>query len=1250
MVDFINKLIKFPKTNIIARTIQYIYKSETTQVLLCEDIKNRKKYSIKNIFSQINNAHKISSINTEIFLLQKMRQEEHIVQLIDYTTITQNNFIFYLLLMEYCQYPTLYDILKDNYNTGKKLNDSLIYSYIYQIALGLKSIHKNGYCHRDLSPENILFKEKDKLVICDLGSATNQFYNSLKNNNNNNNSFINNILFDISNKTTIFYRAPEEIAIFSDYPFNEKVDIHALGSILFIMLLSFLPSLNDKNPYFFFLTSKKIKNEVLNEIKAFCNPCFSEFFENTLKFDPNKRFNIDEVITFLIAKESQLTPSPYEDKYNNKSIFSEYFDMSVYEYEKEEINNQNYNISILVKKLIENDKKGMISILPNNFYIDKLIEKINSEPKKIIKFYKIFFNSNIFFLSTFSIKMSYIIHYFIYNYNKDKNFSNKFINEIEIITPKEFDIEFVLQAIINYYNIKINNNYFDKNEIIKNIQLNKFILLYYLFIKNKIIILKKYSSIITNDNTVNISDLNKFFSLNFIYDIFNLFLSVYQLLMSLPFNINLIIPIVDIIAQLLNQEIVSLSSILFNQIIVLLKKNNPVKFLNQFIDIIIKTYSFFQKLKMFRKQIGSKLEIINFINCTNQESKLKELINYISKIKFDQNFKINEFFNAESNIRKELNYIPIKIAGLKSDSHIINNKLPTEKNNSNENIKKINDNKNNNNNKNNFSDLNNEIKNSNINKNIINSKKINIIKNNINKNNIIYNNNNRSNKNSNKNSNQNSRNNSNNKNNSKNKNINISNKNSNSSNNNKNSNSSNNKNSNNSNNDDFMNFNKCFFDNEKENPEGENNRDNNKDMVSDISSNLNILSYLDANINNANNKISESQKISHIDEGNTTSNIQQILNPSTRVSSNFPGDSNAISNTVINNNENNITIKDEPKKKNNNNNLNNNIIVADNKKNNIKKEDTKDKAYIMEEILSFLKYEFSKPIFQFIIQQNSIKTLNLIGYGGTSEVFLGIYRGTDVAIKKIKVKEINDNYFKEFKNEIVALTMIRHPNLVIFMGTMIENNNLCIVTEYCKGGTLFDLLHKKKNIDIPWNIRLKILIDISKAMNFLHTNNPQIIHYDLKSLNILMTDDIRENCDNNNVTIKINDFGLSKIIDKEKIEREDLQGVVGSVQWMAPEVIQNNCKDNTKADVYSFGIIIWEVCTRIKPYKDMSISQIINFVCNEKKRPDCGLLPLDQMPKGLLELIENCWNTDPNLRPDFSSILFTLNNMQSLDE
>ena len=74
-----------------------------------------------------------------------------------------------------------------------------------------------------------------------------------------------------------------------------------------------------------------------------------------------------------------------------------------------------------------------------------------------------------------------------------------------------------------------------------------------------------------------------------------------------------------------------------------------------------------------------------------------------------------------------------------------------------------------------------------------------------------------------------------------------------------------------------------------------------------------------------------------------------------------------------------------------------------------------------------------------------------------------------------------------------------------------------------------------------------------------------------------------------------------------------------------------------------------EICTRVQPYKDMSCYQIINYVCNENGRPDINLLPLNQMPKGLLELMENCWNTDPNLRPDFSSALLTLNDMLSLD-
>ena len=1240
MVDFINKLIKFPKINLIVRPTLCLYKTENSQILLCEDIKNKNKFCLKIILTQIDNTFQLSSINTEILLLQKLKQEENIVKLIDYNSITQNNYVFFLLLMEYCQYQTLFDIINQNYNNKYILNDSLIYSYIFQIASGIRAIHKIKYCHMDIRPENILFKDKEKLVICDFGSATNQYYSNSTNNLNNNilknNVIFNNLLYNISSKSRLFYRAPEEFRIYSEYPLSEKVDVYCLGIILIMMILSTIPSCHDKYAHFLIFTSKKIRFQIYKELKTLCNPCFSDLIDNILQLDPNKRYNIDEVITFLIANENKILQG--EAKYiNEKFYFCEYLNKMIYEFEKEEMSKNIINISLLCRKLLESDsiKNDIVDDVPNNSYIDMIINKVNQENKKIIRFYKIIFNSNTFFYNVYSIKVAYILHYFLYNYNNniiDSISSNIFINKIDTIIPNDFNVEIVLQNLINFLNIKINNNYYDKSETIKNIQISKFILLYFQFIRNKIIILKKYSLLISNDNTINVGNSSEILSPNFVSDVFQLFKSVYQLLFALPFNTNILTQILDLISNLLNQEIVSLCSILLTQIIALMKMNKQPQFLGQFIEITIKITYIFQKLKTCRKQINSKHEIIYFINSSNPDKKLKDLLNYIRNIKFDEKFNINEYFNPNSNIRKQMSYIPVKIQcytpevyknyfpELNNNENTIQINLENDKNKKKdqekekiifENNKKINNNINYN--------LTNEMKNLNINNNIINKKNIN--------------NNNKSNLKINKNNNKNSNN--------CNKNIEINNKDQNNSNNNS-------KISCNSN-DEYKDFNKCFFENNKEFNEDENISENkNENIVSEISSNLNLFSYLNSNINN--NKESEIMSIKENNE-NILSNLQQMANPSTREISNYPGDTNGFSNN--NNNIKNENLNLQQKTENNMNNIHINNLINNNKNNNPnninKPEDSISKPYVMEEILTFLKLEFSKPIYQFLIQQNSIKTYDLIGRGGTSSVYFGNYRGTDVAIKKIKVKEINDNYFKEYKNEIIALTMIRHPNLIIFMGTMLENDNLCIVTEYCKGGTLFDLLHKKKNINLPWNFRLRILIDISKAMNFLHTNNPQIIHSDLKSLNILMTDEIKENNENNNVTIKINDFGLSKIIDKDKIICESLQGIVGSVQWMAPEVLQNNCIDKTKVDIYSFGIIIWEICTRVQPYKDMSCYQIINYVCNENGRPDINLLPLNQMPKGLLELMENCWNTDPNLRPDFSSALLTLNDMLSLD-
>ena len=77
---------------------------------------------------------------------------------------------------------------------------------------------------------------------------------------------------------------------------------------------------------------------------------------------------------------------------------------------------------------------------------------------------------------------------------------------------------------------------------------------------------------------------------------------------------------------------------------------------------------------------------------------------------------------------------------------------------------------------------------------------------------------------------------------------------------------------------------------------------------------------------------------------------------------------------------------------------------------------------------------------------------------------------------------------------------LHHPNLVIFMGSCEKDKRISIVTEFCNGGTLFSLLHEKKNISLSWNQRVKICLDIARGMQFLHTHNPPIIHRDLKSL------------------------------------------------------------------------------------------------------------------------------------------------------
>ena len=147
------------------------------------------------------------------------------------------------------------------------------------------------------------------------------------------------------------------------------------------------------------------------------------------------------------------------------------------------------------------------------------------------------------------------------------------------------------------------------------------------------------------------------------------------------------------------------------------------------------------------------------------------------------------------------------------------------------------------------------------------------------------------------------------------------------------------------------------------------------------------------------------------------------------------------------------------------------------------------------------------------------------------------------------------------------MEVIRHPNIVLFLGACTKAPNLCIVLEYCSRGSLWSLLHDAQ-IKMSWEYRKKFALVIAKGVYYLHTNQRPILHRDLKSLNVLL--DHALNC-------KLADFGWTRVIDKEMTSK------IGTYQWMAPEVIRGY-KYSEKADVFSFGIILWELATRKPPY------------------------------------------------------------------
>ncbi|OQR83960.1 protein kinase [Achlya hypogyna] len=260
------------------------------------------------------------------------------------------------------------------------------------------------------------------------------------------------------------------------------------------------------------------------------------------------------------------------------------------------------------------------------------------------------------------------------------------------------------------------------------------------------------------------------------------------------------------------------------------------------------------------------------------------------------------------------------------------------------------------------------------------------------------------------------------------------------------------------------------------------------------------------------------------------------------------------------------------------------------------------------------------------ISANDIELLDTIGCGAHGEVVRGKLKSTVVAIKKIR-GEVKDEYIQEIGAESTLMADLRHPNIVMFMGMCLFPP--MIIMEYCSRGSVFDVLHVKC-LALDWSLLLRILLDASQGMAFLHQYKPPVIHHDLKSLNMLL--DANWRC-------KVSDFGLSRFKKKHIM---DSQQTMGSIPWMAPEITTDSLVTE-KVDVYAMGIIIFECVTSEMPYPTVPIQGIPHLVAKGRRPTDYAAVtkvPIELT--GLVALMRACWSTNPAERPGFDEIVETL--------
>ena len=271
-------------------------------------------------------------------------------------------------------------------------------------------------------------------------------------------------------------------------------------------------------------------------------------------------------------------------------------------------------------------------------------------------------------------------------------------------------------------------------------------------------------------------------------------------------------------------------------------------------------------------------------------------------------------------------------------------------------------------------------------------------------------------------------------------------------------------------------------------------------------------------------------------------------------------------------------------------------------------------------------YEIIKKEIGYIKFNDYYEKQEIIGKGKFGIVYLGIHKKTG---KKVAIKIINKFLLKKeedkelIKNEIDIMKLCNHPNIIKLLDHFENSEYIYIIMEYLSGGTLTQYI-KKRYFNFSENQASNIIYQIGNGIKYLH--NYCIIHRDLKTDNIMLTED------NENATIKIIDFGLSKIISSN----ESLIDGYGTLTFTAPEVLTRE-PYNKEIDIWSLGIILFYMLTGHFPFEGINEEIIAKKIVYQSL--EFNSEEWETRSHKVKNLIEKCLEKKPSNRININEFL-----------